>query len=298
MSKPYVHIHIEGRGGNQFFQYWTAKYIADELKRPFTIHFCEKIFIDNKLYPNVNFPEHKYIPINNGFVNPDSGYYCYDNMYDVKLISMEAIIERHRDSNVPLHLRFNAEDFVFMRPRQDYVKNLYKRNENYPLVKNNKLVIHIRLGDLRNNYIQLKDLFEKTCSMIIKKHDLPVLIVTENTDDSCIFDLQRKLKEVRENNPVENNEVDIISGSTNEWQTHFDTISSASVVIMSHSTFAWWATYLNPFNPTVYALITYSPHCFHPIRNSLFVDDSPNGWNVYNMDGDYWYNFPQHSIKA
>ena len=53
------------------------------------------------------------------------------------------------------------------------------------------------------------------------------------------------MKEVRNTFPGINNKVDIIDGSSDDWQRHFDTISSASVIIMSHSTFSWWAAYLN-----------------------------------------------------
>lgn len=286
-----IHIHITARGGNQFFQYWTAKYIAYELKRPLTVHFCETLYLDNKLYPNLDLPEQKYIPTYMPNVQPDAGIYCYHDHDDVKLISMNGIIEKHRTSSVPLHLRFNAEDFVFMRPRQDFVKNLYKRSDEYPLIQNGRIVIHIRLGDLMRNYIDLQDMFIKACSMIITKHDLNILIVTENTDHPCIFFLKRKLKEVRNTFPGINNKVDIIDGSSDDWQRHFDTISSASVIIMSHSTFSWWAAYLNPFTPVVYALITYSNKCFHTIRNSLFDDDSPDGWRIYNMDTEKFHTF-------
>jgi len=296
MSYP-VHIHITARGGNQFFQYWTAKYIAHALNRPLTVHFCETLYINPKIYPNIDLPEQKYVPTHMPNVVPDAGYYCYHDQDDVKLISMDAIIEKHRNSSVPLHLRFNAEDFVFMRPRQDFVKNLYKRSDNFPLVKNNKLVIHIRLGDMTHHYVALQHMFIKACSMIIQKHDLDILIVTENVDHPCILNLQNKLKEVRNlcaiknSNKYINNAVDIIDGSPEDWQYHFDTISSASVILMSHSTFSWWAAYLNPFHPTVYALITYNKDCFHTVRNYLLEDDSPDGWNIYNMDTEKFHTF-------
>lgn len=281
---PPLHIHITGRGGNQFFQYWTGKYIASILNRPFSLHFCEILYINPQIYPNINLPEQKFIFTHSRHVNPDNGIYCYHDHDDVKQISMEGIIEKHKNSNVPLHLRFNAEDFVFMRPRQDFIKNLYARSENYPLIKNNKLVIHIRLGDLTRNYLDLQEMFVKATLMIVKKHDLDILIITENPNHECIYNLQNKLQNIGKT-------VNIIDGTPDDWQYHFDTIASASVIIMSHSTFSWWAAYLNPFNPIVYALITYNKKSFHTIRNSLFVDDAPDGWNIYNMDTERFHTF-------
>lgn len=282
---PPVHIHITARGGNQFFQYWTGKYIAHALNRPLTVHFCEILYINEDIYPNAKIPEQKFIYTPSKNVVPEMGIYCYSDFDDVKQISMDAIIEKHRNSSMPLHLRFNAEDFVFMRPRQDFVKNLYKRSDKYPLKKNNKMVIHVRLGDLTKNYIDLEEMFLKATVKIVQKHDLDILIVTENPEHYCINNLKSKLKEVT------SRKIDVIDGTPDDWQYHFDTISSASVIIMSHSTFSWWAAYLNPFNPTVYALITYNNKCFHTIRNSLFVDDSPDGWNIYNMDTERFHRF-------
>lgn len=282
---PPVHIHITGRGGNQFFQYWTGKYIAYVLNRPLSVHFCEILYINPELYPNIYLPEQKFIHTPSRYVLPDQGYYCYHDHDDVKQISMEGIIEKHRNSGIPLHLRFNAEDFVFMRPRQDFIKHLYKRSDKYPLKKNNKLVIHIRLGDLTQNYIDLQHMFVKAILKIVQKYTLDILIVTENPEHHSIKYLQSKLKEVT------SSKIEVIDGTPDDWQYHFDTIASAKVIIMSHSTFSWWAAYLNPFNPIVYALITYNNKCFHTIRNSLFVDDAPDDWNIYNMDTEKFHKF-------
>jgi len=280
-----VHIHITARGGNQFFQYWTGKYIADTLNRPFSVHFCENLYLNPDIYPNLNIPQQIYIPTSR-YIDPDCGYYCYADSDDGIIdVNIQDIIDKHRNTNIPLFLRFNVEDFKFMRNKQDYVKHLYKRNDKYPLLENNKMIIHIRLGDLTENFIALQYIFIKGYIKIIKNHtDLDILLVTENTNHPCIFYIQEELRKIHTRN------VDIIQGSPDDWQYHFDVIASAKVIIMSHSTFSWWAAFLNPFNPTVYALITYDNRCFGTIRNRLFTEDHPDGWNVYNMDTEKFIN--------
>ena len=57
------------------------------------------------------------------------------------------------------------------------------------------MVIHVRLGDLTRNYIDLEQMFLKATLKIVKKHDLDILIVTENPEHFCINNLKEKLKE-------------------------------------------------------------------------------------------------------
>lgn len=276
-----VHQQITGRYGNQLFQYWVGKLIAKLLNRPLSVTFGEPIrYIDSETYTNLEFPDnnHSGCSVQWGRVDPDNGYYCFRDDQDID--NIQEIVDKHINSNVPVILRFNAEDYSLIRKYESFVKQLYKR-DNSKTPKQNIIAIHVRLGDGTHLYTY-HNAYKESCAQICAKYDIPVVIVTENTEHPLILDLKNYL------NVNTNNSVSILQGDANNWKEHFDTLYSASVLIVTHSTFSWWAAYLNPYDPHVYMMITYSQPAHLYKNDKLIMKDSPDTWNIYDIDHHYY----------
>lgn len=278
----FVYSWIKCRLGNQMFQYWVAKWISEKLNRPLVLAFHEPIQLNNELYPNIG--ELKLVnQFQNLSNNPDNGIYIGHNVNEQNTVNINAIIEKHKDSNIPIILDHHYEDYSNIRPNEEWVKNLYKRSDKYPLICNNSLVIHLRLGDIAHENIRIFNEYINFIVNISKNENLPIIIVSEENNHYCTI----KLKQVLEENKMD---VTLANNNTSEYQKDFDIICSAKVIVATNSTFTWWASFLNPFKPKVYiALSEKQPANF---RNEfLFKRDSPDGWNIWDMDKNNWIKY-------
>jgi hypothetical protein len=268
--------------GNQMFQYWAAKWISEKLGRPLLLAFHEPIQLNTDLYPNLG--DLKIIQqLRTPPHNPDEGIYLGCNVYEQNTVDIDSIIEKHKTSNIPIVLDFHYEDYSNIRPREEWIKNLYKRSPNFPLTCNDSLVIHLRLGDIAHENIRIFNEYVQFALNIATQEKLPVIIVSEENRHFCTL----KLKEVLEHNNIQ---VTLTNNNTNEYQKDFDIVSSAKVIVATNSTFTWWASFLNPFNPKVYiALSEKQPANFR--NDFLFKRDSPDSWNIWDMDKNNWIKF-------
>lgn len=281
----FVYSWIKCRLGNQMFQYWAVKWIAEQLNRPLLLAFHEPIQLDKKLYPNLS--EFQVIKqIHNSGHNPEKGVYYGRNDYENNSVDIDAIITSNKNKVEPISIDFHFEDYSNIRLREKWIKNLYKRSDDFPLICNDSLVIHLRLGDIAHENIRIFNEYLQFAVKIAISEKLPVIIVSEENNHYCTI----KLKEALE---VNNLIVSVANNTTEEYQKDFDIVSSAKVIVATNSTFTWWATFLNPFEPKVYiALSEKQPANF---RNEfLYVRDSPDGWNIWDMDKNEWIKSLQY----
>lgn len=276
----FVYGYIKCRLGNQMFQYWVTKWIAEQLNRPMVVAFHEPVQLNNELYPNIG--DVKVIQRLNLPPNsiPDQGIYIGKTVYEQNTVDIDAIIEKHRNSSLPIILDYHYEDYSNIKPREEWIKNLYKRSEKFPLISNNSLVVHLRLGDIANENIRIYDKYLEFTIKIAIEEQLPIIIVSEEINHYCTTTMKEKLESYGLS-------VDIANNTLEEYQKDFDIISSAKVIVASNSTFSWWATFLNPFNPKVYiALSDKQPANFR--NDFLFKRKSPESWNLWDMDTNSW----------
>lgn len=283
-----VYLNLKGRLGNQFFQYWCGKWVADQLNATLKINVNEPFQINLCIYPNVRFNITHHVPVN---IDPDNGQWAGHDDYSRNSLSIEKIVEMERiyEANPQLnkgrinrtvYLDGHFEDYSIIRPHTDYVKNLFKRAPSYQQVCNNHMVVHLRLGDvasnnsdeyLVNNYIALAVFaMEHT---VVPMNLEGIYIISEELNHPIVEKMVDALA-------MKNGNVKVRAG---DYQSDFDVISSAKVIVASNSTFSWWASFTNPFDPVVY--IGLSEKQPVPTRNeTLFRRDSPDSWNLWDMD--------------
>jgi hypothetical protein len=283
MSDNYVYAYIHGRFGNQFFQYWAAKFIADSLNRKLILYIAESFLINRSIYPFIGDFEKIDNPIDlkNNTYNQAKGYYICPTPYSGNTQYINKIINYHKNKNVPLHfVNFYNEDYSNIRLHTKWINNIYKRSDDFKLICNNSLVVHLRLGDVAYQNININDKYIAFTLEIAKKYKLPVIIVSEEINHICTIDMKKQL----DNNKIQ---CVIANNSIEEYQKDFDIISSAKVIIATNSTFTWWAAFMNPFKPDIFIALSEKQPCSFR-NNFLFKRESPSGWNLWDMDKDDW----------
>ena len=276
----FVYINMTARLGNQMFQYWAGKWIADNLKRPLKIYIHEPFQVDRAIYPHLGEFEQVHHQYHIPFVSPENGYYTHTNSYDGSTIDVDGIIELHKNKNVPILLHFHVEDYSVLRPHEQWVKSIFRRSPDHELVCNNSLVVHLRLGDCAKENVAVNDDYIAFAVMIAFKENLPIIIVSEEIDHPCTLSMKTTLVE-------QGMSVTIASHTIDEYQKDFDTIASAKAIVATNSTFSWWPAFLNPFTPNVYiALSERQPQ--RQRNETLFRRDSPDSWKLWDMDAKKW----------
>ena len=264
-----VYAFIKGRLGNQMFQYWVCLWVAITLGRPLHICFSEPCQIDSNIYANIqNFGtgRNHYSLINNA---PDRGIYRSPS------VNIESIIDSHMYSTVPIILDIYAEDYSNIKKHESWIRKVFERSAQHPLICNNHIVIHLRLGDLSHDCIMVHQQYIQYCQEVCQIHnDLQICIISEEPGHECTRSLYYALVTSHPTIKVMNSD---------SVQTDFDTISSASVIVCSNSTFTWWAAFLNPFQPNVYvALSSKTSNAFR--NDDLFLKGVPDKWKLWDLD--------------
>lgn len=167
--------------------------------------------------------------------------------------SIELVKKKFRN-NIIYDGYFQSEDFF------ENVVNTVKKNfiikkkfihlfeqKYYSTFKENKiLAIHCRIGDYVNwgndrlggkNLVLPKNYFINAYNQITDIENYKVIIVTDDIENATDFFDFIKIKSI-----VSENEI-----------IDFQIILNADKIIISNSTFSWWAAYLNKKNPIVYA---------------------------------------------
>lgn len=152
------------------------------------------------------------------------------------------------------------QNIDYYRNRRKLVQSFF--NYRKPPVNKNDIVLHVRLGDYK--YFGPKGIVihPQYYLDVLKKEEFDkIYIVTDDPNDTDYF------RHFRYFNPA------IINSSVKD---DFYFIMSFDKVIMSNSTFSWWATFLGDAS-TIYTFKPWIRHCPHvnrlwDIQNALTVD--------------------------
>jgi hypothetical protein len=152
------------------------------------------------------------------------------------------------------------QNIDYYRNRRKLIQSFF--NYKKPLMNKSDIVLHVRLGDYKNFGPKGIVIHPQYYLDILRKEEFDkIYIVTDDPNDTDYF------RHFRYYNPT------IINSSVKD---DFYFIMSFDKVIMSNSTFSWWATFLGDAS-TIYTFKPWIRHCPHvnrlwDIQNALTVD--------------------------
>ena len=266
-----IGIFLDGRMGNQMFQYAFALTASKKLKTPFYL---------DQLKVNFMLAEYFELP----------SYHHFYNSLKTKLsyyLKQEEIIvngQDHPESVVPLNsylykgyfqsdLFFESikkkikQEFTIKKKYSDQFKSKYGN-----LFKQNKtIVIHIRLTDyldfgneqLGGTNLSLPEKYFKTCLNSINGIDnYQVLFISDDITQVKKWFSGKGNFRFESNNAI----------------LDFQLILNSDIAIISNSSFAWWAAYLNPKSNK----IIYTPKYWlgFKINKEFPAGIIPSNWNT------------------
>lgn len=262
----YVYIIMQGRHGNHMFQYWVARYIADRLGWPLKVSANEQVFI--RPLPILVQETHGH-----QWACSDTGSHEFD---------IEGVIETHRISQQPVAV-FNKfmENSKIIRRYEEYVRRLYGHSGRE---KVDRIVVHMRIGDLESWYMKYHTDYKKFALEVSKMYaHLPVLIVSQDPHHYLTHDLRNALCETGVQCTIKTQNTQLLDD--------FNDIACSSVIVATNSTFSWWASFLNPYSPTVFIGLSNKQFGSEHRNPYLFpLDDPIPGWNLYDLDKKQWCN--------
>jgi hypothetical protein len=283
MQTPHVHLRLKGRMGNQLFQYWVGKYVSMMTGLPLKVFSINESFVLNSSYfPNlintrllkhgVNIPKRYLLNDPNSHTHEDklvfnNEFHEYDNDF-----SAENIISEYSKSNKKKNILISCwhERYDFISQHETWIRNLYARKVSCPL---DIFAIHMRIGDLREDYkSSLKKYIQLAVSLAIQ-YQIEVVVVTE---EPMHIDCQLMLSSLKAANVIcrttRHSNDSFVSAKKD-----FDVLCRARHILMTNSTFSWWAAFLNPYKPDVHvALHSSQPHA--QLRNNLMFTKGPAYW--------------------
>ena len=260
-------LHIKERYGNQLFQYWIAKYLADKLKRPLVVTSQFPFLLSKNIFPNMGD-----IAMTINYQDPDNIIRC--TMYDFDYI--DHILKNAKDfEHRHIVIDSFSNSYELVKKYEFYIRNLYKpRKTMYTM---DRILIHIRLGDIVSDNIKVPN-FPEYCIKIIQQiHKsigmLQVVLLSENSEHPYTKSVMDKICQ---------SGIDINLISKESIEADFDKILESSHVILTNSAWTWWAAFLNP-NKHVY--IALSCKQGGRKRNTpLFIKDSPENFEIFDLD--------------
>lgn len=225
-----VGVRSAGRLGNQMFQFaFAASKAKDHHSTPFIDDWGRlKYFEAYRKYKRVNFRNRLYL-----------SYLLIKRKINIipleKFHGFEPNL-LHAYTNNFLHIGY-FQSSLYFSSNSSHIHSLYQVRKKYriELPQEPYLAIHLRFGDYENlqqkglnqNAVLSKDYFRQAFSRVKLKYS-KIIAVSDEPD------------RIRETLGIY--EVEIYSGS--EIQD-FQILKNADSLIISNSTFSWWAAYLN-----------------------------------------------------
>lgn len=240
---------LDGRLGNQLFQYSFALCLSKELKCVYIIDEKTTNDVVRKYFGVISFTD-------NNFVRRILILLKYLKIFkEIKQDVIECNDETIKLVENYSHYYgcFQSTDFFFKNNllikqkyivKQKYVNEFKLKYNN--LFKNKTLVIHYRIGDFKifggteigGINLCLPDVYyQNALKLIENKEDYEVVVVTDDIESA-----KDKLPEIKNKTIISDSEIN-----------DFQLLMHADVLIISNSTFAWWGAYLNHKNAKIFA---------------------------------------------
>lgn len=161
---PVLHLHCQGRGGNQLFQIATSTLLAKELGSDLRVSFP----IDPWTFKGVFASD----PQNAPPTEPVDTLATYELTPDIRSRIAESL-------RVKRNYAFSGwfESWTNLKNNLDAIKSMFAFSA--PLTRSNETVVHIRLGDIER-YLSAIPEYPYRVAEIIKDETQPVTIVSDS----------------------------------------------------------------------------------------------------------------------
>lgn len=191
-------------------------------------------------------------------------------------INIEKVISTHRDTGWPVYIAKQLESYNLMRPYIDYIRNLYHRI----LPKIDRIAIHMRFGDLAHVNGKLNETYIRfACDVVSRNPSKPVLIVSEDSSNQWTRDMQMAIAKQC------HTMVEIKHTQSGSYQEDSDCLSSSTILVVTNSTFSWWAAMLSEHASEVNVFLHPEQFC-SSMHNELIypVACLPSHWRCNRYD--------------
>lgn len=271
---PKVILILHCRLGNQLHQIWIGQMIREMLNRPMYV-----IARTNTEGFNIYEEDLFSLPMYDSFEVSDANPCIMEDYKIDPFVKLIQYGDKIHDHDVVVSLF--GECWTYIGEHEDYIRNLYQiRN---PLVKRQRIIIHLRLGDVSERNTKNKTYMHfaiQTVKRIYKKEktQLPIFVLAEETTHQYTQELVKLLK-------LEYGETNFAKVFNNENPCDdFRELTASSHIIATNSTFTYWACFLaDPKTTEVYIGISIS----QPVSNRnhpLYELGAPANFHVWNLD--------------
>ncbi len=266
LVKAPVICKLKSRFGNQLFQYWIARKIADDLQRPLHICVCtgDAYVLNADIFPNVTYDRLYY----------QHGWCPSILPYDYDWVQHHTRDKANDPGVEPIVLDVYSESYALVSKYQESILQYYK-SPRFAQTEN-RVAMHVRLGDLAAENVKVTDYIDYciqvTKDILAKDSGTVVFIVSEEPKHAFTLRLSDELQKTL------GCEVSVNNDNSNVHDDFF-ALRNSKYVIMQNSTFSWWAGFLaDPEKTTVYAYASGRLGCgfrnqtlFRPVSPVHFV---------------------------
>ncbi len=244
-----VVISLDGRFGNQLFQYAFCICLGKKLKKNYLIDDNNTKDDVRKYFQTLSLTDYKFV----------RNFILLSNKIKQIKIIQQSVTESNTllinsiTNNVYYKGSFQSSDFFLgydlLLKTKFKIKLKYRnefQNKFGNVIKNKTLAIHYRIGDYKifggketgGINLCLPDIYYQNALNLIKnKNDYEIIIVTDDIEAA-----KHKLPEIKNKTIISDSEIN-----------DFQLLMHADILIISNSTFAWWGAYLNHKNAKVFA---------------------------------------------
>jgi len=283
-----VGINVQCRLGNQLFQYAFIKALAERFHTSFYLNekmerFTAADYFDLEGYnPTGN-------KINKFLLKLESGN-LFKKLQAIDVGSYSEAISNSLTNHTIYSGYFQSELFFkditakipgYIRVKKEYVDKFQSQHQN-TFTNNRTIAIHIRRGD----YLELNDWWAENLGSnnlsLPASYYLSCLEQIPDYKNCRIIFVSDDIDFVRS----EFADVPNAEFSQSDMITDFQIIMNADACILSNSSFAWWAAYLNPKKHKA----VYCPRYWlgFKIKKEYPQNIIPAGWNQVTVDIQYF----------
>lgn len=244
-----VELHFKkGRFGNRLFRYAIARIIAEKLG--YELNFVDPWGVTYFKTPNMPHPAMK----NTAKKISGKSYGGPVVKYEKHLLDLDSIFADQTPRKIEIHGFFQRTEYY--ESYYEQIKEWFDLPESPIDVRENDMLLHIRQGDRMNFGNIIKPKYYIKCLEMTK---VDRVFVIGDSIDPFTRNLFAKY------NPI------YPGGSIID---DFKLMKKFNKMVLSNSTFAWWAAYLSNASEIYYPLTTWDVFCpdYHETGQKLLVD--------------------------